>query len=112
MYVDESATLDIISNGGEILLFYNHSTDNARMEVMKATSEDAKKALIKSWLEKEAVPIDQAEFGAGSSQNPLMKVFMFFASRPMYIFGLYYIIKQAFKYLEELGKDELEGGEL
>jgi hypothetical protein len=82
------------------------------MEVMKATSEDSKKALIKSWLDKQAVPIEQAQFGAGSSQSPLMKVVMFFLSRPVYLFGLYYLVKQAVKYLEELGRDEIEGGEL
>lgn len=82
------------------------------MEVMKATSEESKKALIKSWLDKEAVPYGQAKFGTGSSQSPLMKVVMFFVQRPVYIFGLYYIIKTAWKYLDELGKDEIEGGEL
>ena len=82
------------------------------MEIMKATDEESKKALIKSWLEKEAVPIDELEFGTGQSQTLLKKVFMFFVNRPVYVFGLYYLIKQGLKYLDELGRDEIEEGEL
>eukprot|EP00985_Skeletonema_marinoi_P004136 scaffold1811_cov137-Skeletonema_marinoi.AAC.7 len=90
----------------------NFVTDNARTEIMKVTDEESKKALVKSWLEKEAVPIDQAEFNTGMSRGPLMKALMFFVNRPVYIFGLYYLIKQGLKYLDELGQDESEGGEL
>ena len=107
---------------------------------MKATSEESKKALIKSWLDKEAVPIEQAVFGAGSSQSLFNKILMFFVQRPLvrlwsdlvllfvslsltsishmrfstaqYIFGLLYFAKKILLYLEELGKDEIEGGEL
>lgn len=82
------------------------------MEIMKATDEGSKKALIQSWLEKEAVPIDEAEFGTGAHQSLLMKVVMYFVHRPVHVFGLYYLIKQGLKYLEELGSDEIEGGEL
>ena len=88
------------------------STDNARTEVMKASSEDSKKALINSWLETESVPIEQATLGKGSSQSLLMKVVMFFAQRPLYVFGLLYFAKRILKYLEELGTEEIEGGEL
>ena len=101
--------------GGSLLLVPPiRSTDNARMEVMEATSEDSKKALIKSWLDKEAVPIDQAEFGTGSSKSLVNKIFSFFVQRPMAIFGLLYFVKKLLLYLEELGKDEIEGegGEL
>ncbi len=82
------------------------------MEIMKATDEDSKRALIQSWLEKESVPIDQAEFGTETSQSLLNKVIMYFVHRPVHIFGLYYLIKQGLKYLDELGRDEIEGGEL
>lgn len=98
------------SNGGDSSIY--RSTDNARTEIMKATDEESKKALVKSWLEKESVPIDQAEFNTGMSRGPLMKALMFFVNRPVYIFGLYYLIKQGLKYLDELGQDEIEGGEL
>mmetsp|Transcript_24495 Transcript_24495/g.35074 ORF Transcript_24495/g.35074 Transcript_24495/m.35074 type:complete len:222 (+) Transcript_24495:71-736(+) len=90
----------------------NFITDNARMEIMKATDEESKKALIQSWLEKKAVPIDQAQFGTDTSQSLLMKVVMYFVNRPVHAFGLYYLIKQGLKYLDELGRDEIEGGEL
>lgn len=82
------------------------------MEIMKATDEDSKKALIQSWLGKEAVPIDEAVFGTETSQSLLMKIVMYFVNRPVHAFGLYYLIKQGLKYLDELGRDEIEGGEL
>ena len=81
------------------------------MEIMKATTDEAKKDLIQSWLEKEAVPLDEAEFGTGSSQSLMMKVFMFFVNRPVWIVGLYYMMKKGIEYLDELGReDEIEGG--
>ncbi|KAL7543317.1 hypothetical protein ACHAXR_012644 [Thalassiosira sp. AJA248-18] len=89
----------------------NFITDNARMEVMETTSDASKKALIQSWLSKEAVPIDEAVLGSGGggSDNLLVKIVKYFASNPMYIFGLLYFAKQFLRYLEELGKDEIEG---
>mmetsp|Transcript_28840 Transcript_28840/g.47248 ORF Transcript_28840/g.47248 Transcript_28840/m.47248 type:complete len:208 (-) Transcript_28840:71-694(-) len=86
-------------------------TDNAREEVMKASSEESKKALIASWLSKEAVPIDQAVLGGGGgggSDNLLVKIFKYFLTRPTHIFGLIYFIKQLLRYLEEQGKDGIE----
>ncbi|KAL7552197.1 hypothetical protein ACHAWF_015414 [Thalassiosira exigua] len=88
-------------------------TDNARTKVMQAGTNASKKALIQSWLDKEAVPIDQAVFtGAGGSGNLLGKVLKFFATRPIYLFGMLYFLKRFLRYLEELGKDEIEGQEL
>mmetsp|Transcript_33194 Transcript_33194/g.69854 ORF Transcript_33194/g.69854 Transcript_33194/m.69854 type:complete len:221 (+) Transcript_33194:113-775(+) len=81
--------------------------DNARTEVMEASSDASKKALIQSWLSKEAVPIDQAILSSGGSDsNLIMKIFMFFAKRPTYLFGVLYFVKQLMRYLEEVGKGE------
>ena len=69
------------------------------MEIMKATDEESKKALIESWWEAEAVPIDQAEFGAGTSQSLIDEGDHVLFNQPMRVFRLYYMKKQGLKYL-------------
>lgn len=78
---------------------------------MRATNDESKKkALIETWKSKEAVPINQAVFGTGrSSDSLLLKAFKYIASNPMYIFGILYFVKKFLRYLEELGRDEIEG---
>ena len=86
----------------------NFISDNGRNEVMQASSSDeTKKALVQNWLSKEAVPIDQAVLGggAGESQNPLVRIFLFFARKPVYMFAALYILKRFLLYLEKLGKE-------
>lgn len=73
---------------------------------MQVSSDASKKALIQSWLAKEAVPVDQAVFSSGGSENIFMKILKYFMKNPMYIFGMIYLIKQFLRYLEALGKDE------
>ncbi len=83
-------------------------TDNARMEVMQATNESARTALLQSWLEKEAVPIERAVLGTGGGGegNLLYQIIMFFMRRPAYMLGLYYFGKRFLKYLERLGSED------
>lgn len=89
----------------------NFVTDDARNSVAQADTEASKKALVQSWLAKEAVPVDQAVFStAETNDNLLVKVIKFFATRPIYIVGCWYLLKKFLKYLEELGKDEIEDG--
>ena len=91
----------------------NFITDTARTEVMKADTEESKKALIQSWLSKEAVPIEEAVFGtAGGDDSLLMWAFKKIATNPVYLIGMWYLLKKLLKHLEELGKDEIEGNEL
>ena len=79
------------------------------MDVMQATTEESKKALIQTWLSKDAVPVEEAVFSSGGgSRNIFVKIFMMFARNPAYIFGTIYFIKQFLRYLERLGKDEIE----
>ena len=89
----------------------NFVTDNARAEIMGASSDESKKALVQSWMAKEAVPLDQAVFGSGGdgSDSLIVKAFKHILTRPAYIFGLLYFAKQLLLYLERLGKDEIEG---
>lgn len=87
-------------------------TDNGRSDVIKAGDSDAsQKALVQSWIEKEAVPIDQAVFGGGATKSFIVKAFMHIAKNPAYIFGIIYFVKQFLRYLEQLGKgdSEIEG---
>lgn len=84
----------------------NFVTDNARTEVMQAgSSEASKKALVQTWVSKEAVPVENAVFGGGGSDNVLVKIFMYIIKRPTFIFGLLYFIKRFLLYLERLGND-------
>lgn len=84
----------------------NFVTDNARNEVMEASSDASKRKLLQMWLSKEAVPVEQALLSSGGSEgNLLWKVFMFFAKRPTYMFGVLYFGKQLLQYLSDLGKD-------
>ena len=84
----------------------NFVTDNARTEVMQAGSSAAsKKALVQTWISKEAVPVENAVFGGGGSDNVLVKIFMYIIKRPTFIFGLLYFIKRFLLYLERLGND-------
>ena len=86
----------------------NFISDNGRNEVMQASSSDeTKKSLVQTWLSKEAVPIDQAVLGAtaGESQNVLVRIFLFFARKPVYMFAALYVLKRFLLYLEKLGKE-------
>ncbi len=88
-------------------------TDNARTEVMQSSnSDETKKALVQTWLSKEAVPVEQAVFSSGSSDNLLVKIVSFIAKRPAYIFAFIYFFKQLMRWLEEMGKDGDGEGEL
>mmetsp|Transcript_9507 Transcript_9507/g.19707 ORF Transcript_9507/g.19707 Transcript_9507/m.19707 type:complete len:244 (-) Transcript_9507:314-1045(-) len=85
-------------------------SDNARTEVMQATNESSKNELLQSWLEKEAVPIEQAVLGAGGGGEGslLYQITMFFMRRPAYMLGLYYFGRRFLKYLERLGSEDDE----
>ena len=50
---------------------------------MQATNDESKKALVQSWLSKEAVPIEQAVLGqGGGADNLLVKVLKYIIQRP------------------------------
>ena len=72
-----------------------------------SSSDETKKSLVQTWLSKEAVPIDQAVLGAtaGESQNVLVRIFLFFARKPVYMFAALYVLKRFLLYLEKLGKE-------
>ena len=78
------------------------------MEVMQARTDESQKALLESWLSKEAVPVEQAVLGAGGGGPGgwLGAILTFFARRPMYLFGLLYFAKRLLRYLEQQGRDD------
>mmetsp|Transcript_11838 Transcript_11838/g.26034 ORF Transcript_11838/g.26034 Transcript_11838/m.26034 type:complete len:229 (+) Transcript_11838:137-823(+) len=88
----------------------NFITDNARITVMQASNPTSKKELLQTWLTTEAVPIDDAVMGAsnggGGVGSWIGSILMFFARKPMYLFGLLYFAKQGLRYLERLGQEE------
>jgi hypothetical protein len=85
----------------------NFVTANGRDEVMRAISDESRKALFQSWLTKEAVPIDQAVLVDEDTRGLLLKVFMFIAKKPQYIIAMFYLVKRFLQYLENLGKEEI-----
>ncbi|KAL3802139.1 hypothetical protein ACHAW5_000224 [Stephanodiscus triporus] len=85
----------------------NFVTANGRDEVMRAISDESRKALFQSWLTKEAVPIDQAVLVGEDTRGLLFKVFMFIAKKPHYIIAMFYFVKRFLLYLETLGKEEI-----
>ena len=73
--------------------------------MQSSNSDESKKALVQTWLSKEAVPIEQAVFSSGASDNLLVQIVSFIAKRPAYIFGLLYFVKALLRWLEEMGKE-------
>ncbi|KAL3777728.1 hypothetical protein HJC23_009200 [Cyclotella cryptica] len=90
----------------------NFITDDARNQVIQATTDEAKLALLESWKAAEAVPIEQAVFASGGSNSWLGSIFLFFARNPVFMIGMFYFVKRSLRYLEELGKTDegIEGG--
>lgn len=90
----------------------NFVTDDARTEVMKNAGGDdeSKKALVRTWLSKEAVPVEQAVIGGGGGSDGgfLAKIFRQFLTNPVYMVGLFYFVKKLLRYLEQLGKEAIE----
>ena len=82
-------------------------TANGRDAVMQASSDDSRKALLQSWLTKEAVPIDQAVLVDEATGGLLAKAFFFIAKRPQYLIAIFYFGKRFLHYLETLGKEEI-----
>mmetsp|Transcript_30942 Transcript_30942/g.45315 ORF Transcript_30942/g.45315 Transcript_30942/m.45315 type:complete len:220 (-) Transcript_30942:113-772(-) len=90
-------------------------TDQARAEVMEiAGSKEKGEALVAEWKRKEGVDIENAKFSG--KQSLLMKVVLFLAKNPIYLFGILYMGKKALTYLQELGEDDeddaIKDGEL
>jgi len=86
-------------------------TSDGRNDVMKATSDEKQRELVRSWRSKEAVPIEDAVMTQNSGGGLIGKVVMMFLRNPAWIFGLIYLSKKLFKYIEEFGEDD-DGKEL
>lgn len=51
---------------------------------------------VEQWKSSDRVPIEQADINAGAPKQPLLiQIGLFFAKRPMMIFGLIYLYKWA-----------------
>jgi hypothetical protein len=83
-------------------------TANGRDAVMQAGSDESRKALFRSWLSKEAVPLDQAVLVDDDTGGGLLwKAFMYVARRPQFIIAVFYLARRFLKQMETLGKDEI-----
>ena len=86
----------------------NFISNTARDDVYNQGSKFGEQ-LIEKWKRKEHVPIDKStELLSGSSQGGgfLWKMILLFARKPMYIVGMYFLIRKGLNYLEEIGKEE------
>ena len=92
-------------------------TAEARNQVEDAGGDPLKaKVAINEWKRMPRQPISEASKNMpGVNQNPLMKIIMFFAKNPIYVFGLMYFYKYLTKqmkiwypeaYPDEVGDDE------
>ena len=86
-------------------------TSDGRNDVMRATSVEQQREVVRSWRGKEAVPIEDAVITQDSGRGLIGKVIMFFLRNPAWIFGMIYLSKRFFKFLEEFGEDD-DGKEL
>mmetsp|Transcript_30110 Transcript_30110/g.35012 ORF Transcript_30110/g.35012 Transcript_30110/m.35012 type:complete len:223 (+) Transcript_30110:152-820(+) len=88
-------------------------SDTARPDVMSAADDSEKsQALIDQWKAQKAVPIEEAQLSGKGQGGFLWTIFKNILSNPMYMIGLFYMAKQLMKKLQDIGTDEVEGGEL
>jgi len=70
----------------------------------KKNAAAAAAAVFQSWLEKEAIPLDQVtSFAeAGGNDSWLWKAIAFVVKRPAFLFMIYYLVKQVKLYFETM----------
>lgn len=89
-------------------------TDRTRNEISHAVGNEEKcSALIKQWKEAESVPIEEAVLSGSSPGGVLVQILSKLLSNPMYLVGLFYLVKRLLLKLQELGtKNQSNGSEL
>lgn len=83
-------------------------TSKARDQVTQAGGDAVKgKEIIEQWKALERKPLSEAknELGGAVTGGPIMQVIMFFARKPMYVFGLLYIYKWLTKKMNAMTSD-------
>jgi nucleoredoxin len=74
-----------------------------RTDVEKVGGDNlARKELIGKWMNMERRPFSEVAQAAGGGQNPLVKLFYFFAKNPMSIFAMLYLYRYAKKYYNQM----------
>ena len=75
------------------------------------SKNNAAAAVFQSWLEKEAIPLDQVtNFAeAGGNDSWLWKAIAFVVKRPAFLFIIYYLVKQVKLYFETMRSSNKEG---
>jgi nucleoredoxin len=85
-------------------------TASARGDVEDADGDPEKaKEIVRKWKGMQRKPLSSAagEMASAGPSNPLMKIVLFFAKNPIYIFALMYFFKFAKKQLAEWNGEEV-----
>ena len=84
-------------------------SDQSRNEVTFAAGSETKcNDLINKWKNTEAVPIEDAKLSGSGPSGILKQILMKFLSNPMYLVGLYYLVRKFIFKFEEISKEHEE----
>jgi hypothetical protein len=96
--------------------------DGTATATTTTTSDESKKntataaaAVFHSWLEKEAIPLDQVTnfADAGGDDGSLFwKAITFVMKRPAFLYIIYYLVKQVKLYFETMRSSNKEGDKI
>ncbi len=87
------------------------ATTTTTSDELKKNTATAAAAVFQSWLEKEAIPLDQVtNFAeAGEDGTWFWKAITFVMKRPAFLFITYYLVKQVKLYFETMRSSNKEG---
>jgi hypothetical protein len=88
----------------------NFITDAARNDVMRVgNSVEKGKELVEKWKMTQAVPIEQAQLsGGGQGGGILWNIVMMFMRNPMYLVGMFYLVKKWIKWIQNAQQSDQE----
>jgi hypothetical protein len=87
----------------------NFVTDAGRNDVMQvvgttggnmSVQDEKGKELVKRWKETQAVPMEEAQLSGGGQGGILWNMVMIILRNPMYLVGMFYLIKKLIKTLQ------------
>ena len=88
-------------------------TGDARTGVMMAgNNKEKQNKLVESWKSKEAVPVEQASLSSGGQEVGKSSILTFLLRNPVYIIGIWYVVRKALGYFEDIGRVGEGGNEL
>jgi len=89
----------------------NFVTDGGRNDVMRVGDSMTKgKELVQKWKEIQAVPLEEAQFSGGQGGGIVKSVIMTILRNPMYLVGMFYLIKRLIQRVKSLQRGGDDGG--